>query len=416
MFKKRNPQIGAPPGTLVFRSQAVPARVQIVRYSSQHLDMIPQATLDDIFAPENANELLWIDVAGIDDPEVLRAGGKRFGLSDLMMENIVNVPQRPKADIVDDKLLFIAHVLKLAPDGSLDIDQLSLVLGKNYVITVHSQPSDFLDPIRQRLQAPTSRMRTRGPDYLAYSVIDSIVDGYYPVLESLGERLERLEDEALENPQAQVLKSIHRLRSQLIQVRRSSWPMREALDVMLRSDMPGIHEDTKTFLRDAHSHCAQTVDVVEMYRESAGALVSTYMSSVAHGSNEIMKVLTMVSSIFVPMTFIAGIYGMNFENMPELSHPWSYPVALSAMAICAAAMLLYFLRRGWFGPISLSAGSTEEYLEMRTERASTHTRTLEKLPKSDREAGVVPSVLSMHRDSTQDSETVPTRPRRSKAA
>lgn len=362
MFRKRNPEIGAPPGTLVFRKDTVPARVQIVRYSNRRLESIPVAGLEDICAPVADGELLWIDVAGIDDPEVLRAGGKRFGLSDLMMEDIVNVPQRPKTELVDGKLLSISHILRMCPGGELDIDQFSLVLGPNYVISVHSQSSEFLDTVRQRLMDSGSRLRQSGVDHLAYTILDQVVDGYYPVLESLGERLEHLEDEALENPSPEVLKNIHRLRSQLIQVRRSSWPMRESLDFWLSAETPLVHADTKTFLRDARGHCVQTVDVVEMYRESAAALVSTYMSSVAHRSNEIMKVLALVSSIFVPMTFIAGVYGMNFENMPELSYPWSYPFALTAMGMTAVGMLVFFVRRGWLGSASLRVGTATEEL------------------------------------------------------
>ncbi|PHR90699.1 MAG: magnesium and cobalt transport protein CorA, partial [Blastopirellula sp.] len=321
------------------------------------MDTIPVASIDDIHAPVAEGELLWIDVAGIDDPEVIRAGAQRFGLSDLTLENIVNVPQRPKTELLDDKLFSIAHVLKFDQNGVLHIDQLSLLLGPNYVVTLHSQPSGFLDPIRSRLLTTDSRLRQSGPDYLAYAVIDAVVDGYYPVLETIGERLEELGDEALENPQPKVLKQIHVLRSQLIQVRRSSWPMREALEALVVADTPLINDSTVAFLRDTLSHCAQTVDVVEMYRESAGALISTYMSSVAHRSNEIMKVLTMMSSIFVPLTFIAGIYGMNFEHMPELSYTWSYPLALGLMAATAIAMGIFFFRRGWFGPATLRVGA-----------------------------------------------------------
>ncbi len=364
MFRKRQPTVGASPGTLVFRSESVPAHVQIVRYSPDKLEVIPVADLDEIHKPVDEGEMLWLDVAGIDDPDVLRAGGQRFGLSDLVMENIVNVPQRPKTELFDDKLLSIAHVLNIGPDGKLHIDQLSLILGPNYVISVHSQDSNFLDPVRQRLRVNNSRIRQNGSDYLAYTVLDTVIDGYYPVLEELGEKLEQLEDEALADAQPEVLKSIHELRSQLIQVRRSSWPMRESLDVLLNAETELIGKTTKSFLRDAQSHCAQTVDVVEMYRESAATLVSTYMSSVAHRSNEIMKVLTMMSSIFVPMTFIAGIYGMNFEYMPELSYVWSYPVALSAMIAMAVFMMAYFYRRGWLGRVSLNAGAAKQYLEI----------------------------------------------------
>lgn len=378
MFSKRRPQIGAPPGTLVFRGEATPARVQMVRYSPERLESIPVAGLDDIAAPVEEGELLWIDVAGIDDPEVLKAGGERFGLSALTMESIVNVPQRPKSETVDDKLLFIAHILKSDSAQALHIDQLSLVLGPNYVITVHSQADDFLDSIRQRLAGADSRLRQNGPDYLAYAVLDAVVDGYYPVLESLGERLDHLEDEALEDPRADLLKSIHRLRSQLIQVRRSSWPMREALEQLLRCESPLVSDSTLTFLNDAHNHCAQVVDVVEMYRESAGALISTYMSSIAHRSNEIMKVLTMMSSIFVPLTFIAGIYGMNFEHMPELSSPWAYPMALMAMIATAGGMAFYFFRRGWFGPASLRVGEAATRAELETGSSQPETLSIEK--------------------------------------
>lgn len=381
MFRKRQPQTGAPPGTLVFRGDATPARVQVVRYSAHEIETIPVASIDDIRAPVDEGQILWIDVAGIDDPEVLRAGGQRFGLSDLTMENIVNVPQRPKTELLDGKLLTIAHILKFDHQGALHIDQLSLLLGPNYVVTVHSQPSEFLDPIRNRLEAAESRLRQNGPDYLAYALIDAVVDGYYPVLEAIGEKLEDLGDQALENPQPALLKSIHDLRSQLIQVRRSSWPMRESLEDMTQAETPLIADTTVTFLRDTHSHCAQTVDVVEMYRESAGALINTYMSSVSHRSNEIMKVLTMMSSIFVPLTFIAGIYGMNFEFMPELSYQWSYPMALVVMVMTAAAMGVFFFRRGWIGSASLQVGAAE-HRAMATKPTSDIKYDYETTPKS----------------------------------
>ncbi|TWT37780.1 Magnesium transport protein CorA [Posidoniimonas corsicana] len=356
MFQKRRPAVGAPPGTLVFRGESVPARVQVVRYSPGQIESVAIAGLDDIKPPDRQDQLLWIDVAGIDDPEVLHAGGERFGLSALTMENIVNVPQRPKTELLGDKLLTISHVLNVDATGALQVDQLSLVLGPNYVITVHNQADGFLDPIRTRLQNAASRMRQAGPDYLAYAILDAVVDGAYPVLETLGERLESLEDDALEDPHPDLLKAIHQLRSQLIQVRRSCWPMRDAIELLISAETDLVDEGTVAYLRDTHNHCAQIVDVVEMYREAAGALISTYMSSVAHRSNEVMKVLTMMSSIFVPLTFIAGIYGMNFEHMPELGYQWSYPTALGAMLVTAAVMTWFFFRCGWLGRANLSVG------------------------------------------------------------
>ena len=358
MFRKRNPQAGAPPGTLVFRGEGSPARVQVARYTAESFEEISVAGIQDIVAAVDPGEFAWIDVAGIDDPDILRAGGEHFGLSELTMENIVNVPQRPKTELLEEQLLSIAHVLKLDKDGALHIDQLSLVLGPNYVITVHAQAEHFLEPIRRRLRKADSLLRTHGPAFLAYAIMDAVVDGYYPVLESLGERLELLEDEALEQPRPELLREIHKFRMQLIQVRRSSWPMRDMLEGLTRSDTPLISKASRPFLRDSHAHCAQIVDVVEMYRESAGALISTYMSSIAHRSNEIMKMLTMMSSIFVPMTFVAGVYGMNFTHMPELQYTWSYPVALSVMGLTAGTMLLYFLRRGWLGRVDFKVGQS----------------------------------------------------------
>ena len=357
MFRKRNPKAGAPPGTLVFRGEPVPARVQVVRYSKDSVSEVPVANIEDVVRSVEQGEFVWIDVVGIDDPETLRMGGKCFGLSDLTMENIVNVPQRPRTETLQDKLLMITHVLKMDSDNALHVDQLSVVMGPNYVITVHAQTSCFLDMIRDRLRVEGTKLRNRGPDFLAYAIMDAIVDGYYPVLESLGERLEILEQEALEEPRSELLRTIHQLRTQLIQVRRSSWPMREMLEQMSRSDSPLIDQETLPFLRDVQAHCAQIVDVVEMYRESAGALISTYMSSIAHRSNEIMKVLTMISSIFVPMTFVAGVYGMNFTHMPELSFPYAYPMALSVMGLTALAMFGFFWRRGWFGKFDLQVGA-----------------------------------------------------------
>lgn len=359
MFRKRHPHAGARPGTLVFGTDSVPSRIQVVRYSPEGIQELPDATVADIDVSLGEGESVWIDIAGIEQPEVLDAVARRFELSGLTTEDIVNVPQRPKVELLDGKLLAISHVLKVNDDGKLRVDQLSLLLGPNYVVTFHSETERFLDPIRSRLRREDSRLRQNGPDYLAYTVIDAVVDGYYPVLEVVGEELERLESRALNKPDPELLNSIHLLRTNLIQIRRSSWPMRDALETLVVGDTNLVAKNTISFLNDTRDHCAQVVDVVEMYRESAGALISTYMSSLAHRSNEIMKVLTMMTSVFVPLTFIAGIYGMNFKYMPELNYAWSYPAAWSVMLVTAMAMLIFFYRWGWFGPSTLRADMAE---------------------------------------------------------
>lgn len=355
MFRKRHPQAGARPGTLVFGGDSAPSRIQVVRYSPEGIEELRDATVADIDVSIREGEVVWIDIAGIEQPEVLDAVARRFELSGLTTEDIVNVPQRPKVELLDGKLLVVSHVLHVNLAGKLRVDQLSLLLGPNYVVTFHSEHERFLDPIRTRLRRQDSRLRQNGPDYLAYTVIDSVVDGYYPVLEIVGEELERLESRALNKPDPDLLNNIHQLRTNLIQIRRSSWPMRDALEALVAGDTNLVTKNTVSFLHDTQDHCAQVVDVVEMYRESAGALITTYMSSLAHRSNEIMKVLTMMTSVFVPLTFIAGIYGMNFKYMPELNYAWSYPAAWSVMLVTAAAMLIFFYRRGWFGPSTLRA-------------------------------------------------------------
>lgn len=361
MFRKRHPHAGARPGTLVFGRDSAPSRIQVVRYSPEGIKDFPDATIDEIDAPIRDGESVWIDIAGIEQPDILDAVARRFELSGLTTEDIVNVPQRPKVELLDGKLLVISHVLDVDREGKLRVDQLSLLLGPNYVVSFHSEDERFLDPIRRRLQRQDSRLRLYGPDYLAYTVVDAVVDGYYPVLEVMGEELERLESRALNRPDPELLNSIHLLRTNLIQIRRSSWPMRDALEALVAGDTGLVTKQTISFLNDTRGHCAQVVDVVEMYRESAGALITTYMSSLAHRSNEIMKVLTMMTSVFVPLTFIAGIYGMNFKYMPELNYGWAYPAAWSVMLVTAATMLLLFYRWGWFGPSTLRAEMAENF-------------------------------------------------------
>lgn len=359
MFRKRHPQAGARPGTLIFGNESTQTRIQVIRYSPTEIKELRHATLDDIAPPTNSNEVVWIDIAGIDQPEVLDRVAKQFQLSPLAMEDIVNVPQRPKSELLNGQQLVLLHTIDVLDDGQLLIDQLSLILGPNYVVTIHRQAGQFLAPIRERLQRVDSRLRQGQSGYLAYAVIDTVVDGYYPILEWFGEELERLESEALQRPHPDLLKTIHRLRTQLIQIRRSSWPMREALESLATDESGLIGEGTTTYLRDTLDHCAQIVDVVEMYRESAGALISTYMSALAHRSNEVMKVLTMMSSVFVPLTFVAGIYGMNFRHMPELDYAWSYPAAWALMLTMAGTMIVFFYRRGWFGKASLQTSDED---------------------------------------------------------
>jgi magnesium transporter len=227
------------------------------------------------------------------------------------------------------------------------MEQVSLVLAKNYVITFQEQHGDILDPVRKRLASGQGTIRKRGPDYLAYAIIDTIIDAYYPVLEVVGNHLETLESSVIENPSPAVLGELNRLKNQLINLRRVVWPQREAINELVRGDHKMVTEEVGVYLRDTYDHCIQISEVAEMYREMSTGLMNTYLSAIANRTNEVMKVLTIMASVFIPLTFMAGIYGMNFKHMPELHYEYGYTVLWIAMGIVAIIMLLFFWRKGW---------------------------------------------------------------------
>jgi magnesium transporter len=225
----------------------------------------------------------------------------------------------------------------------------SLVLGRRFLLTFQERLGDVLDPVRERIRQGIGPIRRAGPDYLAYAVIDAVIDGYYPILEQFGERLEALEDDVVLSPTPLLLRRIHHVKRELLDIRRAVWPQREAVSAVIRGDHELVGQEVRTYFRDVYDHCIQIMDVVETYRELAGGLMDVYLSSVSNRQNEVMKVLTVMASIFIPLTFLAGIYGMNFEHMPELHKRWAYPILLAVMAGVAGVMLLFFYRKGWLG-------------------------------------------------------------------
>ena len=291
--------------------------------------------------------VVWIDVQGMGDEKIIRELGELFSIHMLALESIVNVPQRPKTEAFDKHQLFISRMVSLGEAGKLDVEQVSLLLGKNYVLTFQERFGDVLDPVRKRIKSKSTMMRRSGADYLAYAIIDTIIDGYYPVLEHFGEYLEELEAKVVANASSDMLDKVNQSKRNLLVLRRGIWPQRDALNTLIRDECPFILDETKVFLRDCHDHCTQVADVLETFRETAGALLSTYLSALGNKQNEVMRVLTIMSSIFIPLTFMAGIYGMNFEEMPELKNPMAYPILLGVMVITVIGMLFYFKRLGW---------------------------------------------------------------------
>ncbi len=349
MLKKRHPSTGARPGTLIIPADALPPKIRMIQYSVASADARDIDDVDQI--PEFLDDatVTWIDVQGLGSAETIQKLSRLFGIHPLATEDIVNVPQRPKAEAYGEQHLIIARTVCSAHDTVVTLEQVSLVVGPNYVITFQEKYSDLLEPVRRRACTPESRIRQSGSDYLAYAILDTVVDALYPLLESVGEQLERLEAAVLDHPHPNHLRQLNSMRGVLVAMRRAVWPKRELVQSLMRDDTPLFSDNVRMFLRDTYDHIVQIADAVEMSRETVSSLFNTYLSSIGHRTNEVMKVLTVISSIFVPLTFMAGIYGMNFENMPELNTRWGYPALWCAMLGTAASLVWFFRSKGWLG-------------------------------------------------------------------
>jgi magnesium transporter len=327
-----------------------PPRIHVIRYAP---DGVREQDVEDVEAlarfvdpPETA----WIDVHGLGDERVLRRMGEIFGLHPLALEDVVNVPRRAKSEIYGDHQLVISRLPIFDGGGAIDAPQLALLIGRRHLLSFQERPFGCFDPVRQRLREGVGPIRSGGPAYLAYALIDTLVDHYYPVVESLTHELEDLEEDAIRAaPGTGVLQRIHRNRRRLVVLRRVGRPQREAVLELATTESPFVGPEVRTFLRDTHDHIAQVMELADSAHELSVALLELYRSSLGQRTNEIMKLLTMIGSIFIPLTFVAGIYGMNFDHMPELRRPWAYPAALAGMAAIAAGMVLYFRHRGWIG-------------------------------------------------------------------
>jgi magnesium transporter len=295
----------------------------------------------------------WINVDGLGDEATLRQLGEIFHLHRLALEDVVNTGQRSKVEHYADHLYIVAH--QVHAEGGLTSEQVSMFVGSNFVLTFQEYAGDLFDPVRVRIREGRGRMRHAGPGYLAYALLDAIVDFYFPVLERYGEQLERLEDEVINRPSQKSIARIHAVKRELLTLRRSVWPMRDALHGLLRDENPLIQAEDRLYLQDCYDHALRVLEMIESFREVTSSLLDVYLSSQGNRMNEIMKVLTMFASIFIPLSFIAGLYGMNFDtslsrwNMPELGWPYGYVFALGLMATVAFGLLGYFARKGWIG-------------------------------------------------------------------
>jgi magnesium transporter len=311
----------------------------------------PIGSVEEVAALKDRWPVLWLDVTGVGDAEAVAAIGETFGLHRLALEDVVNVHQRPKIEEYPDHIYAVARMATL--EDRVDTEQISLFLGEGWVLTFQEREGDAWEPVRERLRLGRGRIRTAGPDYLLYALLDAVVDGYFPLLEEFGARLEFLEEEVVDEPREELVGVIHAARRDAMALRHSVWPMREAIGQLYREEFPLISDENRIYIRDAYDHSIQVIDLLENYREMASALLEVYLSSVSHRMNEVMKVLTIIATIFIPLTFIAGIYGMNFDpaaspwNMPELSWYWGYPAVWAVMIVVTLALVWYFRRRRW---------------------------------------------------------------------
>ncbi len=351
VFKKRHPKIGARPGTLVIGEDALPPKMRLISYDATHLEIQDVDDVAELAVAKERGKITWIDVQGYGDKELIQEIGNLFDIHPLALEDIVNAPQRPKAEVYDNQILIVSRMVRMMGDrqDAVDMEQVSILLGDNYVITFQEHYGDVLDPLRKRLKAGKGVMRTSGADYLAYAILDTIVDGYYLVVDALGDHLERVEELVMERPSTSVLRELNRTKNILVNLRRAVWPQREAVNNLIRDEHALLSDMVRMYLRDTYDHCVQTAEVIEMYREMATGLMNTYLSAVANRSNEVMKVLTIMASVFIPLTFVAGIYGMNFDHMPELHYRWAYPTIWALMLLMTFGMLFYFRKQGWIG-------------------------------------------------------------------
>lgn len=347
--RKVHPPAGSRPGTLVIPVDSVAPRIAVINYDSTAIVERTLESPDDLESLRSPQPQSWVDVQGLGSERMLRAIGEIFSLHPLALEDVVHLPQRPKTELYEGSQFFTTRMMRIDEEDKLDVEQVSLFLGRGWLLTFQERYGDVLDPVRDRLRRGGGPIRQIGTDYLAYAIIDTIIDQYFPVVERIGDRLEELEEEVLESPGQRVLSEINRIRRDLLIIRRAVWPQREAISEILRGESPMFDPQVLTYLRDTYDHLIQLTDVVESYRDLASGLMQTYLSVVGNRTNEVMKVLTIMASIFIPLTFIAGIYGMNFAHMPELSRPWAYPAALVLMLAVGLGMVWYFWRKGWIG-------------------------------------------------------------------
>ena len=351
LIKKRSKKAGLPPGTLIHigEKKAGEPKMTLIDYDEANFQEREVKAAEECLAFREKPTVTWINVEGVHQVEVVEKLGNCFGLHPLVLEDILNTDQRPKLEIYGDYVYIVLKMLYGSDSNRLvEAEQVSLILGSNFLISFQEgKEGDVFNPVRERIRSGKGLIRKMGSDYLAYSLIDTIVDNYFLILERLGEKIELVEEELVVHPTTTTIQEIQKFKNEMIYVRRVVWPLREVISSLGRKESPLVKETTEIYLRDVYDHTVQIMDTVEVYREMLSGMLDIYLSSVSNRLNSVMKVLTIIATIFMPLTFIAGIYGMNFKYMPELEWRWGYPAIWLIVAIIGISMLIYFKKKKW---------------------------------------------------------------------
>lgn len=349
VVRKRSGKAGLSPGTMVHIGEKKMESVQITiaDYDEKSFQQKETKKIEDCFPFKETPTVTWININGIHDVETISKLGKHFDFHPLILEDIVNTEQRPKIEDFETYLYLVLRSLYEDKKGTISQEQVSLIVGSNFVISFQEGGKDSFGNIRERLKNNKGRLRKMGSDYLAYALMDSIVDNYFAILEKIGERIETVEEMLVTRPTPHSLKELHNLKKEIIFLRRSIWPLRDVINSMQRGESDLIKKTTQIYLRDIYDHTVQIIDSIEAFRDMLSEMLDIYLSSMSNRMNEVMKMLTIIATIFIPLTFIVGIYGMNFTYMPELDIIWAYPAVMAGMLVIGLTMVYYFKKRKW---------------------------------------------------------------------
>jgi magnesium transporter len=350
LAKRISKKAGLPPGTLVHigDDQKEKVKLRLIDYAEDQFEEKELQTIFESFPYKDKESVTWLDIVGVHEVDIIGAMGKYYNLHPLLLEDVMNTDQRPKLDDYEDYLCLFLKILSYDDSNHrLRVEQISLVLGPHFVFTFQERDNPIFEPVRERLRKAKGRIRKLGPDHLAYTLIDAMVDSYFAVLEKTGERIESLEEELVENPSPKTSHQIHLLKKDLILLRKSVWPLREVVNTLVKEESSLIQERTRFFIRDIYDHAVHVIETTETFREMVSEMIDMYLSSVSNRMNEVMKVLTIIATIFIPLTYLVGIYGMNFKYMPELEWPYGYPLLWLIMLGVALTMLVLFRRKKW---------------------------------------------------------------------